>query len=261
MMKRFSLPKRSYPFLSLLFWIGVWWLIAALFDKPLLLPTPLSTVSALLALMKTGTFYATLLTSLLRITLGIVLALACGTALAVLTASNRFARHLFSPLLTLFKATPVASVIFLMLLWVGRDGVPLLISFMMALPIVWSNVQEGLLQTDKSLLEMAAVFRVPARRVLFGIRLPSLLPYFLAAARSAIALAWKAGIAAEVLCVPERSIGRAIYEGKLYLLTDELFAWTLVVVLISMLIEWLALYLLDRAQKRTPARKEKEVLI
>ena len=111
-----------------------------------------------------------------------------------------------------------------------------------------SNVREGLLATDSKLLEMARVFRVPRAYVLRKIHLPSLTPYFLAAARSAISLAWKAGVAAEVLCTPERSIGRAIYEGKMYLLTDELFAWTLVVVVISMLVEWLALSLLSRAQ-------------
>ena len=127
---------------------------------------------------------------------------------------------------------------------------------MMALPIVWSNVREGLLQTDRQLLEMARVFAVPKGRVLMQIRLPSLSPYFLSACRSAIALAWKAGIAAEVLCVPEHSIGRAIYEGKTYLMTDELFAWTFLVVIISVLIEQGALWLLKKAQKAQALTRE-----
>lgn len=248
MIKKFNLPQWVYPVLSVMFWVGLWWLIAALFDKPLLLPTPAAMLKALATLAATGTFYATLALSLLRILLGILLALVGGALLAVLTVKSSFCHHLFSPLLALFKATPVASVIFLILLWVGRDNVPLWIAFMMALPIVWGNVREGLLQTDRRLLEMAKVFCVPTGRVFRQIRLPSLRPYFLAAARSSIALAWKAGIAAEVLCVPERSIGRAIYEGKTYLLTDELFAWTFVVVVISALIEWLALRLLARAK-------------
>ncbi len=258
-MKKLSLPKWAYPLLSICFWIGLWWLIAGLYGKPLLLPTPIAMLKALGRLAADGAFYLALGASLVRIVIGISLALLCGTLLAVLTYNSRLAHQLFSPLLTLFKATPVASVIFLMLLWIGRNGVPLVIAFMMALPIVWSNVQEGLRSTDRALLEMAHVFRVPRRRVFFGIRLPSLTPYFLAAVRSAVALAWKAGIAAEVLCVPERSIGKAIYEGKLYLLTDELFAWTFIVVVISMLIEWLALFLFDRAQKQRSVTTEKEV--
>ena len=256
-MTKRRIPNWALALFALAFWIGAWWLIAALLAKPLLLPTPPDALKALLVLMQTSTFYLTIATSLLRITAGIATALLLGTLLALLTVKSRICHFFFSPVLTFFKATPVASIIFLMMLWVGRQNVPFFIAFMMALPIVWSNVREGLLATDKALLEMASVFGVSRARVLRHVYLPSLTPYFLAAARSAISLAWKAGVAAEVLCTPERSIGRAIYEGKMYLLTDELFAWTLVVVLISMLVEWLALSLLARAQGRT-AKKEKE---
>ncbi len=253
-MKR-KLPKWSYAPLCVLFWIALWWAVAASFDQPLLLPTPPQTLAALLALAATGEFYLTVLLSLSRILLGIALALAGGTLLALLTVKSPLCHHLFSPLLTLFKATPVASVIFLMLLWIGRDNVPLWIAFMMAFPIVWGNVREGLLHTDRQLLEMASAFDVPRARVLFKLRLPALTPYLLSACRSAIALSWKAGVAAEVLCVPARSIGRAIYEGKTYLMTEELFAWTLLVVVISVLIERGALALLRRAQRTLAAQK------
>ena len=249
-MNNAKFKKIITPLASILFWIALWWIVAAAFNKPLLLPTPSETVKALGVLVATGEFYLTVLLSLTRIVAGILLAMAGGTLLALLTVKSAVFHHLFSPLLTLFKATPVASVIFLILLWVGRDNVPLWIAFMMALPIVWSNVREGLLQTDRQLLEMAELFAVPKFRVLRKLRLPALMPYFLSAARSAIALAWKAGIAAEVLCVPTRSIGRAIYEGKTYLMTETLFAWTFIVVIISVLIERGALVLLQKAQEK-----------
>lgn len=256
MMKSFKFPKWSYAPLAILFWITLWWIVAAIFDQPLLLPTPLQTLRALGTLAATGEFYLTVLFSLSRILLGILLAMVGGALLAMLTVKSALCHHLFSPLLALFKATPVASVIFLILLWVGRDNVPLWIAFMMAFPIVWSNVREGLLNTDKQLLEMARLFGVPQTRVLFRLRLPALTPYFLSACRSAIALAWKAGIAAEVLCVPARSIGRAIYEGKTYLMTEELFAWTFLVVVISVLIEQGALLLVRKAKSSLGYRKE-----
>lgn len=255
-MKAFKLPRWSYLPLSIVFWVGAWWLLAAVFDKPLLLPTPWAVLETLGALAVTAPFWVAILLSLVRILLGIALALVGGVLLALLTVKSPFFHHLFSPLLTLCKATPVASVIFLVLLWVGRDQVPVLIAFVMALPIVWSNVREGLLQTDRKLLEMAQAFGLSAKDKLRYIRIPSLFPYFLAACRSAIALAWKAGIAAEVLCLPKRSIGLGIYDGKMYLETDELFAWTLVVVLISVLIEWGALALLGKAQKQPTGKEE-----
>ena len=250
MKRKLRFSRQSYPPLALLFWIGLWWLLATVLDTPLLLPTPLAVLKTLWRLIQTALFWKTVLVSLARILLGIVLALIGGSLLALLTFKSPFFHHLFSPLLTLFKATPVASVIFLVLLWIGRNSVPLFISFVMALPIVWSNVREGLLQTDRKLLEMANLFSLSAKDQLRYIRIPSLFPYFLAACRSAIALAWKAGIAAEVLCSPVHSIGRHIYEGKQYLLTDELCAWTLVVVLISAAIEWGALKLLQKNEKK-----------
>ena len=244
-----SLVKRFYLPCSILFWIGLWWLIAIAFDRPLLLPTPLAVLGTLVHLMKTPLFWRTVALSLSRILVGIVAALIAGSALALLTVKSRFFHHLFSPLLALFKATPVASIIFLILLWVGRESVPLIIAFMMALPIVWSNVREGLLQTDKQLLEVAKIFHFSIKKRLLALHIPSLLPYFAAACRSAIGIAWKAGIAAEVLCAPKESIGRAIYEGKQYLLTNELFAWTLTVILISVAIERGTLWLLSIKRK------------
>ena len=253
-MNKAKLPRWSYLPLSILFWVGVWWLLAVIFNKELLLPTPVAVIKTLGALMLTAPFWQAVSLSLVRILLGIALALLFGSLLAWLTVKSPFLHHLFAPLLTLCKATPVASVIFLVLLWVGRDRVPLLISLLMALPIVWSNVREGLLQTDRKLLEMAAVFRLSKKDLVRAIHIPSILPYFLAACRSAIALAWKAGIAAEVLCLPRRSIGLGIYEGKMYLETNALFAWTLVVILISARVEWGALKLLKKAEN--PTRNE-----
>ncbi|MBE6690757.1 MAG: ABC transporter permease subunit [Ruminococcaceae bacterium] len=255
MIKKHRLLGYCYPILALLFWVGVWWLIAAILRKPLILPAPPAVLRTLGELAITWPFWRTVLLSLLRISGGILLALLSGSLLALLTVKSRFIHHLFSPLLTLFKATPVASVIFLVLLWVGRDNVPLLIAYVMALPIVWSNVREGFLQTDRKLLEMATVFGLSKKQQLFSIRIPSLYPYFLAACRSAIALAWKAGIAAEVLCSPKNAIGSAIYESKQYLMTEELFAWTLVVIVISAAIEWGALALLQRSQRKWEVQK------
>ena len=248
MKKVFSWPKWSYLPLAILFWIGLWWILSIAFGKPLLLPTPPAVVQALGRMIGTGAFWITVGLSLVRILIGILLAIATGVLLAIITVKSPLLHHLFSPILMLFKATPVASVIFLVLLWIGRDGVPLFIAFIMALPIVWSNVREGLLQTDHRLLEMAELFKLSKGKQLTAIHIPSLFPYFLAACRSTIALAWKAGIAAEVLCTPKNSIGRAIYEGKQYLLTDELFAWTLIVILISAGVEWGVLALLSKAQ-------------
>ena len=222
---------------AVLFWIAVWQLLSLLVGKPLLLPGPWAVLRRLGELLVTADFWRQTLTSLLRVLGGIVSGAALGVLLAALTCRSRAADALLSPLLTVIKSTPVASFTILVLLWIDRDGVPVFISALMVLPVVWANVCAGIRGTDGLLLEMARVYRLPPAKVLTRIYVPSVLPHFRAACRAALGFGWKAGIAAEVLTVPRAAIGRMIYESKLYLETTDLFAWTLAVILLSLALE------------------------
>ena len=230
--------KRILKALAVLaFWLLVWSAAARLTGRELLLPGPLSVLRRLAELCVSAQFWRTTAVSLLRILLGAAAALIAGTVLAVLTSRYALLRSLFSPLLTIIKSTPVASFIILALVWLGRDILPAFITLLMVLPVVWSNVSAGIAETDVRLLEMAKVFGFSPLKKLRTIYIPSVSPYFASACRSALGLGWKAGIAAEVLTVPSVSIGKNLYEAKLYLDTPGLFAWTLTVIICSLVIE------------------------
>ena len=109
--------------------------------------------------------------------------------------------------------------------------------------------------------ELASVYRLPLWRRIHRIYAPHTLPYFLSACKSSLGLAWKAGIAAEVLALPALSIGKQLNESKLYLETTDLFAWTVVVVLLSLALETLAKLAFSRLQvgERTSTKKEANV--
>lgn len=229
----------------LVFWIIVWALAAAAVNQELLLPGPLQTARRLAALARTVDFWLTLGRSILRVLTGILTAVILGVLTGLLTHKSLLARELLSPVMTLLKSTPVASFIILALVWLGRSVVPVFIAGLMVLPVVWANTAAGLDGIDPQLLELAEVYRFPRMKTFRRIVWPSLLPYLRSALRSALGLGWKAGIAAEVLTVPPYSIGKSIYEAKLYLETTELFAWTAAVVLLSFLIERVLLRLVD----------------
>ncbi len=219
------------------FWIGIWWLIAALVRQELLIPTPLAVVKTLLTLLPTALFWESVGMSLARIVLGFLAALLCGTALAVLTTRFSLVRAVFSPLLHIIRAAPVASFIILTLVWIDYDIIPAFIAFLMVLPIVWVNVEEGIRRTDKGLLEMAAVYAVPRHRVLTRLYLPSVKPYFTTACVNGLGFAWKSGVAAEVICRPDLAIGNRLQLAKITLETPEVFAWTAVVIVLSLVLE------------------------
>ena len=245
-----KLRKTLRTLAVVLFWLLIWQLAAALAGQELLLPSPLRVARELIRLAGGAEFWLTVAQSIRRVLTGIVSAVLLGILLALLTHKSAVLRALLSPVMTLVKSTPVASFIILALVWLGRDVVPPVIAALMVLPVVWANVSQGLDGIDPQLLELAQVFRLPRRRVFRRITLPSVLPHLRAALCSALGLGWKAGVAAEILTVPARSIGKRIYEAKIYLETTELFAWTAAVVLLSLVIERLLLRLVGRIGKK-----------
>ena len=236
--------------LPLVFWLGVWQLAALGVGKALLLPTPGAVALALARLVPTGAFWAAALTSLGRIVLGFAEGVAAGCALAVLTAALPPADWICSPAIRLIRAVPVASFILLVLLWVPTGRVSVLIAGLMVLPVLWGAVRQGIASADPLLLEAARAYRLSRGRRVRVLWLPTLLPYFAGGCRTALGLAWKAGVAAEVLCVPRVAIGTQIYYAKLYLETEALFAWTAVVAVLSLGLEKGLDLLLTRLERR-----------
>ena len=221
----------------LAFWLAVWWLGAIRMGRELLLPSPRAVFDRLLVLAFTADFWSIVSRSILRVVLGIALALLLGVLLAILTSHVSFLRRLFTPLLSVIKATPGASFVILALLWLGSSALPIFISMLIVLPVVWAAVSDGIGAFDPHLIEVCRVFRFPFGKRLRLLYLPTVIPYFLSACRTSIGMAWKAGVAAEILAVSPVSIGKQLYEAKIYLETPDLFAWTIVVILLSLVIE------------------------
>ncbi len=228
------------------FWLGAWQLAAFLVDRSvsgrgneLLLPYPLTVARRLLELAGEGAFWGSIFATLGRILAGMVLGTLAGALLAALTCALRWADALLSPAIRVVRAAPVVSFILLVLLWTGKSTVPVVISALMVLPVIWGAVGQGIRSVDPKLLELARAYRFGRWKTLRLVYLPSLAPSFKAAAATSLGLAWKSGVAAEVLCLPERSIGFHIYRSRQYLETPELFAWTVMVVALSLLLEGL----------------------
>lgn len=232
------------------FWLGVWWGIAAAVGQELLVPSPLAVLAAFGRLVPTTDFWIAVALSLLRICVGFVAALPVGVLLAVLTVRFKTARALISPILQLVRAAPVASFIILALVWIDYDILPAVIAFLMVLPMIWVNTEEGIRRTDRNLLEMAHQYRVPSLRILTQLYIPSVKPFFLTACVNGLGFAWKSGVAAEVISRPDHAIGNHLFTAKIHLETPEVFAWTAVVVVLSILLERLLLHVTASVKRK-----------
>lgn len=223
--------------IPLAFWLGVWQLAAILMRQELLLPTPLAVARSFFTLAGTGEFWLSALCTLLRIMAGLLGGAAAGILLAVLTHFSRWADLFLSPAVRVVRATPVVSFILLVYLWVTRDRIPGVIAGLMVLPVIWGNVTAGLAAVDGQLLEMAHAYRFSRLKILRLIYLPSLRPHLISGVLTAFGLAWKSGVAAEVICPPRLAVGSRIQAARLALETPELFAWTIVIVVLSLALE------------------------
>lgn len=242
--------KRHIRLWAVLLWLTVWQLAGLWVGQEFLLATPAATARALLRLMGEGEFWRSIGFSLSRIAAGFGLAAALAAALGVLAARRTWVGDLLAPLLAAVKATPVASFVIVALIWVSSRNLSVLISFLMVFPVLYLSIREAVEQLGGELAEMARVFRVPLRRRVRYLYLPEILPRFRAAASAALGYCWKAGVAAEVIGIPDGSLGEKLYEAKIYLNTPELFAWTVTIVAVSAATEKLALRLLRLAEEK-----------
>ncbi len=232
------MTRRAFPGIAAaLFWLAVWQVVSMLVDQVLLVPAPLVVLATLFDLVKTPTFWAVTGSSLLRMGIGFVAGVVAGCAAAVLTTRFRTADALLSPALRVVRAAPVASFIIVALVWIPTGRLPAFIAFLMVVPVVWDNMAAGLQRQDAALLEMASVFRLGWWQTMVRIRIPSLLPFFTTACTTGMGLAWKSGVAAEVISRPELSIGGQLQDAKVYLATPEVFAWTITAVALSIALE------------------------
>lgn len=235
---------------AVLFWLAVWQWAAVAVGHEVFLVSPVQTLRILARLIPTADFWRRVAFSSGRILLGFGLGAVCSIILALASHLCGAVEVLLAPLMQLVKATPVASFIILALVWVRGSSLSVLIGFLMVLPVLYSALRTGIESVDRQLLEMARVFRLPASRRLWAIWLPAVLPAFRQGCSVALGICWKSGVAAEVIGLPNGSIGDALYRAKITLSTGELFAWTFVIICISALFERLFLAALDWAVRR-----------
>lgn len=225
--------------LPTVFWLGVWWLCAAGVGKELLLPSPAAVFHALLRLMKEKEFWHSLFFSLGRVSLGFLLGAGLGSLLGAATAANGWCDLLLSPALRAVRTVPVVSFILLLFFWLPTGRVPVAVSALMALPVAWRSTRQGIAAADPRLLELAGAYHMGRWKRLSLIYLPAALPALSAGWETALGLAWKSGVAAEVLCQPRWALGTGLQASKAYLDSPGLFAWTGVMVALSLGTEWL----------------------
>ena len=229
---------------TVILWFIIWQVVAMKIDNSIFLPSPIETVQSLQQLFFSTTFFLSVSVTLGNIVKGFLLGVLFGSIFSVIASLSEFLETFITFPMRIIKATPVASFTILALFWLDSSSLSILVSFFMVLPILYTNVLTGIKEINPKLLEMSKVFQIRWYYKVCFLYIPEVLPYLFSACSVAIGLAWKSGIAAEVIGITKNSIGNHLYQAKLYLEMPKLFAWSFVIISISIASEHIVLGLI-----------------
>lgn len=243
-----KLGKTVNILISVFAWFLIWQIAALFINNSVILPGPIPTLLAFFLLFTKKYFWKAILFSLLRIIAGFIIGIILGIALSLICRLLPFLNRFISIGMSVIKSTPVASLIMILWLIFKSGNVPIVIAVLMVMPLVWQNLSDGFDAIDKELDELTRVFCLSKKKRLKLLVFPTLLRYFIPAVLTSVGLAWKAGIAAEIISVVKYSIGKYIYDAKATFESADMLAWTLVVIVISVLFELLVKLLLRKVK-------------
>ena len=235
-----------YKALSIATALLIWQLVALLVDSDILLVGPWQVIKRLVFIWREDGFLTAVGFSLLHIFGGFLLGFVLGLVFACLAARFKVFKIFLWPYMASIKAVPVASFVVICLVWLSPARLSVFISFLIVLPVMYQNTLTAIEGIDPSLKDLARLEKLSYARTLKDIILPSIAPQIKSSASLLAGIAWKAGIAAEVIGTPHFSIGRKLYLAKTYLATDDLLAWTLIVVILSVLFERFFVFIIGK---------------
>lgn len=221
----------------LIFWFLIWELCSLFINNPLLLPSPMEVLEVLYVLIGKVYFWKSVFSSIFRVLAGLLFSITMGMLTGVAAGLIKFIEELLQPFLVVIKATPVMSIIILALVWFRSSNVVVFTTILICFPIIYTNVLQGIKAVDINLIQMAKIYNVRKKYIIKDIYLPSIRHYVISGILMCLGLGWKVAVASEILSTPKYSIGLNLLTAKSTLETAELFAWTIVVVLLSFIFE------------------------
>lgn len=230
-------------------WLGIWQIASIVTGLEILLASPVNVFMALIKLLGTSDFYRVIFSSFMKITGGFLAAFLIGCITGALAGRFKQVQMFLSVPVQLMKTMPVASFIILLLIWFGSNYIAMWISFIVVYPMVHISVIAGISNQDKNIMEMAEVFDISFGKRIRCIYLPRIIPFVEANLKTSLGMSWKAGVSAEIIGLTVNSIGEQFYYSKLYLMTAELFAWSIVVVVVSLAFEKIFLWIIKCVDK------------
>lgn len=224
-------------FLSFVSILLIWCFFSKIINASLILPPPSVVIKSFFNIVVKAIFWKNFTATILRVFISFLISVFLGTIIGFLCGLSEFTRKYFELPLTIIRTTPVIAIILVAYFWFKSDFVPIFVTVLMTLPIMITSITTGFMNADKKLLQMSKVFNYSKKEEIKYIKIPCCISYFFSGAVSCFGLSWKVVAAGEVICLPKFAIGTLLQKSQIHLETSEVIAQTLILVIVSFLIE------------------------
>jgi len=238
--------KGLLPFLMVVLIILFWLISSLIIDSEFVLPTPLKAISSFFELFKEKSFYVALGFTLLRSLIAFAFSFVIAFLLAFFSVRYENFKIFISPLLKIVRALPTIAVVLLLLFWTNSFIAPIIVTILVVLPILYTEIVSAFLSIDKDLIVAFNVFNISKKDMLKKVYIPQVKPQIFRSIGGGLSLNIKLMVASEVLSQTKKSLGLMLNTAKVYFETSKMIALVMVTVIIAVMIEKFFVYLSEK---------------
>ena len=232
-MKNSILKDRKLSIISKISIIIIWILLSRSVNNEVIIPSIKSTFASMIRIIKDPNFFNIIKYTLLRTLIGFLISLSLAMIIGIVSSVSKITYNLMVPILKFLNSIPTIAIIVLALIWLNNELVPMLVGFIMVFPILYENILNGILNVDKDIIQMANLYKVGKIKIVNNIYIPSILYNLSSVFNTVLGINLKMVIAGEVLGQPKYAIGSNLQLERIYLNTSGVFAWIIIILLIS----------------------------
>ncbi|MGL4910885.1 MAG: ABC transporter permease [Romboutsia sp.] len=232
--------------LSCVILLFLWQIIALIVKNDIYLPTIDQVFRNLNEIVEEERFLSDISMTIGRTIISFFIALIVSIIVSVAGYISSLIRNFFKPLNMLAQSIPMMILVILALIWFDKDNAPYIVGVMITFPILYEAILGSMIDIDKNLIEMANIYNINILDKITRIYLPTIKFRIVSIIASTISLALKIVIAGEVYGQPDYGIGTMIQVEKVNFNTSGIFAWLIIIVLISVLLNNLQKLMLRR---------------
>lgn len=220
-------------FTMFILWISLFLIVS----NPLLLPSPFAVFKSFIGLFSNLNSVEAMVYTVFRLLFSLLIAFICGFGLGILAGFHKRVAYFLSPIVSVLRTIPVISIVVILLIVVGFKTTPYIISFLMIFPLIYQAIYGGIRSIDSELID---VYKLEDNSVIGGLLfcyIPLIRNHIRTALYQALGLGIKVLVMAEFLAQTKKSIGNSLYLAKVNLAYDEVFAWTIFLIILVLIME------------------------